>query len=200
MIPHQIDPGLAARLDAAPHVWSMPHGFRHKNHEPKPARASEMGMHRPLEDTRADLVEGWRRMQAAGLPRTLAVQVPPWTRIGDKVVPHLVDWGFAGLSGFGPRPVPPVDHRLVQVNAHVEPLRWRPDAQFAGDEKVLGQAVEHLRARREGTADRDEPTGLVTHHLQTPEEVWDFCDTFAGRLAFKGRARWIEIAELLRNT
>ncbi|MFC6636766.1 polysaccharide deacetylase family protein [Sulfitobacter sediminilitoris] len=198
VIPADIDPGLADRLKAAPHVYAMQHGFAHKNHEPKGERASEVGKTRDLALQEADLREGWQRMASAGLPNMLPIMVPPWNRIGDQVVPHLASWGFAALSGFerrvNPAPYPDLQH----FNGHIEPLRWRPDAIFAGVEKTLAQCVTHLKERRTGIAEKDEPTGLVTHHLQTPDEVWDFCDALGERLAHKQRAEWIALKPLLR--
>ena len=196
IIPHAIDPGLAPRLRAAPHVWSLQHGFRHKNHEPKGARASEMGQHRDLAETEADLKEGWHRMVTADLPQLLPILVPPWTRIGDKVIPHLTSWGYQALSCFDRRPNPAPPGPLQFFHGIIEPLRWRPDALFAGTEKTLGMCVEHLRARRTGIAEKDEPTCLVTHHLQTPDTAWAFCDALCDRLA--GRAQWISLQSLLK--
>ncbi|MFK7836321.1 MAG: polysaccharide deacetylase family protein [Sulfitobacter sp.] len=199
VIPAQIDPELAAMLKAAPHVWSMQHGFAHKNHEPKGARASEVGINRDLSLQKTDLREGWRRMQEAGLPRLLPVMVPPWNRIGAQVVPYLFDWGFIGLSGFEKRLHPNPSQGLQHINGHVEPLRWRPDARFAGVEKTLAQCVHHLQERRTGIAEQDEPTGLVTHHLQTPEDAWAFCDALADRLTHRGKAVWAPIEPLIRQ-
>ncbi|MEW9921544.1 polysaccharide deacetylase family protein [Marimonas sp. MJW-29] len=198
VIPADIDPGLADRLRAAPHVWAMQHGFAHKNHAPKGARASEVGQHRDLGAQERDLKEGRRRMEKAGLPNMLPIMVPPWNRIGEKVVPHLPSWGFSVLSGFERRPSSEPHPGLQLFNGHIEPLRWRPDAIFAGEEKTLAQCVGHLRERRTGVAEKDEPTGLVTHHLQTPEEVWAFCDAFCERLAQDDRAEWIALKPLIK--
>ena len=197
VIPADIDPGLAPRLRAAPHVYAMQHGFAHKNHEPKGLRASEIGVSRDLALQEADLREGWRRMLDADLPNLLPVMVPPWNRIGAQVVPHLPAWGYAALSGFDARTKRRNPAALQHFNGHVEPLRWRPDARFAGTAKTLAQCVTHLRQRRLGEVDRDEPTGLVTHHLQTPEDAWDFCEAFADRLAQGDRAEWIALEPLL---
>lgn len=199
VIPENIDPGLAPRLAAAPLVWNMQHGFAHKNHEPKGERASEVGKSRDLALQEADLREGWHRMQSAGLPNLLPVMVPPWNRIGAQVIPHLSAWGYCALSGFDRRMERTDASGLQHFNGHVEPLRWRPDALFAGTEKTLEQCVVHLRERRTGLADRDEPTGLVTHHLQTPEEAWAFCDAFAGRLAQGNRAEWIALKSVMKR-
>ncbi|MEM6304100.1 MAG: polysaccharide deacetylase family protein [Pseudomonadota bacterium] len=195
VVPAEIDPGLRPRLEATEAVYALQHGFAHKNGEPKPLRASEMGEGRDLALTQADLQEGWRRLTGAQLPRTLPVQVPPWNRIGDKVIPHLTAWGYRGLSSFYARPAREPVPGLVQVNAHIDPIRWKAGARFAGTEKTLQQCLEHLEARREGRADKAEPTGFCTHHLQTDEATWDFCAAFMAHL--KGRIRWIALPEVL---
>ncbi|KIN63486.1 hypothetical protein Z946_2358 [Sulfitobacter noctilucicola] len=198
VIPVAIDRGLAPMLKAAPHVWSTQHGFAHKNHEPKGMRASEVGVSRDLDLIHADLRTGWQRMQAAELPNLIPVIVPPWTRIGEQVLPHLNGWGYPVLSTFDRRPCPAPVAGLTHYNAHIEPLRWRPDARFAGEEKTLAQCVTHLRQRRtEG--DASEPTGLLTHHLQTPDEVWDFCDALVTRLNHKNRVRWITLNDEMKE-
>lgn len=197
VIPVEIDSGLSETLAHAPHTWVLQHGFAHINHEPKGLRASEVGVSRDLGLQEADLREGWRRMQEAQLPRVLPVMVPPWTRIGDQVLPHLKDWGYPVLSTFDRRPDPTTHNGLCHLNSHIEPLRWRPDARFAGVEKTLEQCVSHLRARRlEG--DKEEPTGLLTHHLQTPDDVWEFCDALVARLNHRDRVEWIALNELMK--
>ncbi|MEM7521981.1 MAG: hypothetical protein AAF307_13230 [Pseudomonadota bacterium] len=198
VIPLGLDPALAPYLTKSPHVWSMQHGLTHKNHEPKPARASEIGQERALEASHVDLARGWALMAEASLPNRLAVLVPPWNRIGAKLIPHLHGWGYGALSGFGPREPGQDSGPLVHINAHVEPLRWRPDAVFAGEGKTLAQCVEHLRARRIGAEDRNTATGIVTHHLQTPPEVWAFCDALAERLNHKNAVEWIAMDRFAR--
>ncbi|MDG1168814.1 MAG: polysaccharide deacetylase family protein [Sulfitobacter sp.] len=199
VIPADIHRDLADMLRAAPHVWCLQHGFAHKNNEPKGERASEVGKSRDLDLQQADLAEGWKRMQHAELPNLLPVMVPPWSRIGAQVVPHLPRWGYAALSVFDRRAQAEDAAGLLHFNAHVEPLRWRPDARFAGVEKTLEQCVTHLRERRTGVADRDEPTGLLTHHLQTPQQVWEFCDELAARLSHGDQARWVPLNAMLKR-
>ena len=60
VVPHAIDPGLAPRLGASPLVYALQHGFSHKNHEPKGARASEVGVNRDIALQEADLTLGWQ--------------------------------------------------------------------------------------------------------------------------------------------
>lgn len=197
VIPKGTDPELTPFLEAAPHVWCMQHGLVHKNHEPKGARASEIGQNRAIEASQEDLQTGWQLLQAAQLPNLVPILAPPWNRIGDKLIPHLADWGYRGLSCFGPRSTPVPKGPLQIFDGQVEPLRWRPDALFAGEEKTLAQCLDHLRDRRTGVVPKDAPTGLVTHHLQTPDAAWNFCDALAARLAHQGDAEWIALAPRL---
>ena len=199
VIPAGIDPALAGYLGPHGHVLALQHGLAHRNHEPKGKRASEIGQSRALDLIRADLAEGWQRLQDAGLPRIIPVLAPPWNRIGAQVVPHLASWGYLGLSCFDRRPNPAPAGKLKLLPGHVEPLRWRPDAIFAGTEKTLAQCVTHLRERRTGIAEKDEPTGIVTHHLQTPEAAWQFCDALAERLNHDARVDWLRLDSLLKE-
>jgi hypothetical protein len=199
VVPHAIDAGLAARLKASPRVYALQHGFAHKNHEVKPLRASEVGISRDVAQIGPEMQEGWRRMQAAGLPNMLPVFVPPWNRIGDQVVPHLPAWGYTALSNFDIRPTPSPVKGLQHFNGHMDPIKWKGGARFTGTEKALNDVVEHLQHRRTGIAERDEPTGFVTHHLQTDEATWAFMDAFMARATHKGASRWITLKEVLHG-
>jgi hypothetical protein len=198
-VPRGVGAPLKERLEGAPGTLVLQHGLAHRNHEPKPARASEVGVNRKLSLQEADLREGWRLLTEAGLPRLLPVFVPPWNRIADKTLPHLPGWGFPALSNFDRRPSPSPVADLQIFNGHIDPIRWKEGARFAGTEKTLEQCLRHLRQRRTGEADRDEPTGLVTHHLQTDEATWDFTEAFMERVTRGGSSRWIALSELMNR-
>lgn len=198
VIPHAIDVKLAERLSASPQVYTLQHGYAHKNHEPKGTRASEVGKLRDLALIEKDLREGWRRMQMARLPNLLPVFVPPWNRIGEKVLPYLPVWGYAALSGFDARPHPEPVADLQHFNGHIDPIRWKEGAKFAGVEKTLEQCVRHLRKRRLEHAYRYEPTGFVSHHLQTDEDTWRFMEALMSRLTHNAATRWISLDSLIK--
>lgn len=199
VIPEGLSPALKPCLASLPHVYALQHGLRHRNNEPKGARASEIGQQRPLDATQADLQDGWDRLVAADLPNLLPVLTPPWNRVGDKVVPHLAQWGYRALCCFGVRSAKTSPCGLRHFNCHIDPLRWRPDSIFAGEAKTLGQCVDHLRARRSGTADKAEPTGILTHHLQMPADAWAFCSALAERLSHRDRVAWIALAAWMQS-
>lgn len=197
VVPHAIDPGLAPRLRMSPLVFTLQHGFAHKNHEPKGTRASEVGEVRDIALQESDLKTGWQRMVSADLPNLLPVFVPPWNRIAEKTLRMLPRLGYGAVSIFDRRSSPPVG--LPHYNGHIDPIRWKEGATFAGTEKTLAQCVQHLRQRRLGEADRDEPTGFVTHHLQTDEPTWAFSAAVLERLTAKGATNWIALPQVLKG-
>jgi hypothetical protein len=199
IVPSDIDRGLAARMAASPSVYAMQHGFAHVNHEPKGTGASEVGELRDLELQAEDLREGWRRMLRADLPNLLPVFVPPWNRIADKTVRILPELGYTVLSDFYRRPNPSPVKGLMYFNAHIDPIRWKEGAKFAGTEKTLDQCVGHLRQRRLGEAEREEPTCFCTHHLQTDAATWEFSAELMARLTHGERTRWATMPDLMKE-
>jgi len=197
VVPADMDAGLAERLRASPLVFTTQHGFAHKNHEAKGTGASEVGETREIALQVADLTEGWARMIAADLPNLLPVFVPPWNRIADKTLPHLVALGYCAVSTGGPRPDPFPVAGLQHINCQVDPIHWKQGARFTGTEKSIDQCLLHLRARRVGDVARDEPTGFCTHHLQTDAPTWDFMETFMDRVTHGGATRWLSLPEAL---
>lgn len=196
VVPKMVSPSLADRLARSPDVYVMQHGYAHLNHEPLGARASEVGLHRPVADQLDDLRDGWRSLVEAGIPNLLPAFAPPWNRISDTTVGHLPGLGYRLLSTCHAResaaPVP----GLHQVNIHVDPIRWKGGPSCRGVEATLEILVRHLRQRRTGLADRDEPTGLSTHHLQTDEAVWDLLEELLERLGHRGGVEWVRLISL----
>jgi hypothetical protein len=123
--------------------------------------------------------------------------VPPWNRIADQAVPLLPGWGYKVLSNFYLRPRPNPVPGLLHFNGHVDPIRWKEGAKFAGTEKTLHVCIEHLQQRRSGETDRDEHTGFVTHHLQTDADTWAFMAAFMERVTHKGATRWLSLDGLI---
>lgn len=192
VIPVGIDAGLAPRLVAAPLVYAMQHGFAHINHEPNGLRASEIGDSRDVTLQVADLRSGWQHLLTAQLPNLLPVLVPPWNRVAQKTLPHLPPLGFRMVSAFDGGASAENVSGLRQINAHVDPVRWKTGAEFRGTEKTLAQVLEHLTARR--LRHTDEPTGLLTHHLQTDAATWEFIDALLERLQ---GYEWVRLATVL---
>jgi hypothetical protein len=86
---------------------------------------------------------------------------------------------------------------LLQCNAHVDVVDWRRNRAFIGDEAAVDRLVAHLRARRDGGADPDEPTGLLTHHLDMTEGAWRFVAALVERTRERGAA-WLDVRDAFR--
>ena len=97
-----------------------------------------------------------------------------------------------GLSAFGPRPRARPAPGLVQVNTHVDIVAWRGNRGFVGVQAALAQAVRHLAARRSGSADPDEPTGWLTHHLQHDAAAWRFLEQLLSATRQDPAVEWLD--------
>ncbi len=191
VVPAPLGPSLAKLLDAAPHAVSLQHGYSHADHAPAGERKAEFAPVRTESAMRADITRGLERLR--DLPRFLPVFVPPWNRGLDVVRSFLGEIGFRGVSAFGPRAAqtaPP-----TQVNTHVDVIDWRHGRGFVGERRALDALVGHLRARRLETADADEPTGLLTHHLDHDQGCWDFLDRLFLQTSRAG-VRWMDAREV----
>jgi len=193
VIPKNAEPALAARLDeSGAAVGVLQHGYAHANHAGTGDKKIELGRERPAEIVIAELAVGWERLEKLFAARALPVMVPPWNRIAPHIVPMLPEMGYRGLSTFEPRGRAEAVRGLAQVNAHIDVIDWHGDRDFVGTEAALGAALEHLAARRTGMADRDEPTGLLTHHLAHDAPADAFVAAFVGRTRAHAAARWLQ--------
>ena len=197
VIPARIAPDLARRLASEPEAWVMQHGLAHINHEPKGRGASEVGESRSVSQKLQDLRSGWARLLAARLPRTLPAFAAPWNRISDDAVAVMPDVGYRILSTSHARQQAFAAPGLRQVNIHLDPTRWKGGAAFRGEERSLEILVTHLRQRRTGEVDADEPTGLLTHHLQTDEPTWNFVEALIDRLTHAEAGRWERLDDMI---
>ncbi len=215
VIPGNLEPSLAPLVAGQADVSILQHGLIHRNHEPPGSKTSELGAARPLGAVEADLKTGWARLQASGFgARLLPVLTPPWNRVAPAAVAALPDWGYRGLSTYGPRhhgPRPDGLHHdglhgtaqpvpgLIEVNTHVDVIAWRRGRCFVGTEKALGMLIEHLRARRTGAADAAEPTGILTHHLVHDDATWNFLSHLQDWLSDRTVIRWMPTGEVFRR-
>lgn len=174
VIPEGLSPALAPRLRDTEHAYVLQHGLRHKNHEPKGSHALEVGNMRDLALQRADLRQGWDILQEAQMPRLLNGFVPPWNRIGDAARRALPERGYSFLSAYEGRGDDADIAGLTQIDAHLDPIRWKYDRVFPGEDKMLRMMIDHLQDRRLHAPAK--PVGYVTHHLQTGGDIWAFTD------------------------
>ena len=197
VIPGLADQALAARLGrpAASQARVLQHGWRHVDHA-SGGKKSEFPASRSPEKVADDLAQGRARLSALFGSRALAVLAPPWNRFEDAFLPLLAAGGIRALSRVNPRPTAWPAPGLFAANVHVDLVAWRGDRGFVGKAAALGGIAGHLRARRCGGAERDEPTGILTHHLVQDEAT----DAFLARLLRltldHPAARWLNAGEV----
>ena len=191
VIPAEADRRLTERLRGHRHVGVLQHGWAHANHAPEGERTIELGDHRPARTVLRELDDGREHLARLFRGRFLPVVVPPWNRIAPSVARALPRHDYIGLSGAGARPWRRRRGRFATANVQIDIFEWQPRARFAGTGKVLGQAIRHLADRREGRADPDEPTGLMTHHLRHDTACWRFVERFLRQTAAHPAVRWL---------
>jgi hypothetical protein len=168
------------------------HGWNHDNHAPLGVGKAELGAHRPRATVLGELARGWLKLSGL-FAHALPVLVPPHNRIAPDIADELARAGYRGLSTFGARKT--ARPGLVQINTHCDIMDWHTRA-FAGEGPALGQLVGHLRAKLDGEADPNEPTGLLTHHLAHDESAWAFAEAVLRRIKAHRAARWHDPTEI----
>lgn len=190
-IPAPAEPSLADALRGQPAVAVLQHGWAHRNHAADGRPKIELGGGRAAWDLAMELVRGREKLIALTGGALLPVMVPPWNRIDPALVPLLPGLGYAALSGWGARPAAEAAPGLAAINVHIDVIDWPGTRRFVGEAEAVGQAVAHLAARRQASADPHEPTGLMTHHLAHDEESWAFAERFVAATAGHPAARWL---------
>lgn len=198
VIPDGMQPGLAKALEGYPDVFVLQHGFSHKNQAAPGERKSEFPNSRAVGEIDAAFREGYRRLEAAFGSRFLPVLTPPWNRIGTLALPRLRNLGFKALSRYQMRSTAEF-HGILQVNTHVDVIDWAGSRGFLGESACLGLLIAHLSARRTGLADRDEPTGLLTHHIVHDAATWRFLQKLRDFLSQQSAARLLDPATAFRQ-
>lgn len=172
---------LARRLESAPLLRPCQHGTWHRNHAPAGEKKSEFGQHRPLAEILTEIAAGQARLRELFGARALPVFVPPWNRIHPRVAAELPRLGLTGLSCFrkfaldqtgGPR----------LVNTDLDLIDWQRGriGRPAGD--LLTEMAALLAEQREQSG-RSATFGLLLHHRDHDDTVWDFLTTLLGRLS-----------------
>jgi hypothetical protein len=181
-IPDGVQLALAECLEGRDQVCVLQHGFSHQNFAPASERKMELGWHRPAAQINAQIATGFADLQTLFGKHFVPAMVPPWNRIDPRVIAGLHAAGLHGLSTLGPREqIFPVEG-VKQINVHVDIINWKQGRSFAGDEACVAQMISHLCAKREGRADIEEPTGIMSHHLVHDAGCWGFLNAVFGFL------------------
>jgi hypothetical protein len=202
VVPAQATPALQARLQTSKHVAVLQHGYAHTNFADAAdakARKIELDDSRPAAYVIGDLATGTQALER--FPEFLPVLVPPWNRIAPHLIPFLPELGFRGLSTLGPRPRLSPIPGVRANNVHLDIVDWQgkrtgTPGGFLGAENILADACAHLEARRTGTVDGEEATGLMTHHAVMETESKEFVRKFVAHTKQHPAARWLSAAEV----
>jgi hypothetical protein len=194
VIPDGADPALFADLGAG--IAVLQHGGDHRNRAADGEKATEFPATESRDSALHRIAMGHTRLQGLAGARLLPVLVPAWNRFPATLVPCLASLGIRGYSTFAPRVSAQPADGLRQVNTHVDLIAWRRGRGFAGEERALAEAIEHLAARRTGTVDATEPTGWLTHHACHDEALWSFLARLFEETCDRAGVRWLSPADV----
>lgn len=192
VIPANATEALADRLSGERFASVLQHGYEHRNFQDKARgeKAAEFGRRRDPDEAIALLARGNRCLVGLFGPRFVPVMVPPWNRIAPRISARLAEAGLSGLSTFTqfhPR-------ALVQVQTHVDMIKWKKERRFIGWHSAGLRFDYHLARRRTNPT---EPLGVLSHHLAQNDACFEFLErTFEILRAHPG-ARFARISELL---
>jgi hypothetical protein len=198
VIPQPMSPALPGAVLPHEHVTVLQHGFAHVNHAKGLGRGAwELGLERPEGIVLDELDRGRARLEGAFDGRFVPVVAPPWNKIAEALFPGLRRLGFAGVTTWGLRAAAEPLPGFRQANIHWDLIDWKGGKCFRGYESAA-RLVRLLGRRRRGEVDPDEPTGLLSHHLDMDEAGWDFLERFLDATRAHPAARWCAPGELFR--
>jgi hypothetical protein len=176
-------PKLAERLKGHRGTTVLQHGWQHTNHGGSPDDPTEYPGSRAAADVLREFQDGRERMSSLFGDLFWPVFAPPYHGFDDKFLPLLAQSGLWSISRRGPRTGAAKTAKIFEGNVHTGVLRWP-------------RLVEHLRGRRLGTYDADEPTGLLTHHLVETSASYDLIKRIVDVIGAHKAAKWLSASEI----
>jgi len=163
---------LVEACAATPDIDLAIHGFRHENRAPAGQPSGEVNDQDSPEAIAAEVETAIAVFARAGLKPDLFV--PPWNNAHTTLDAALVRHGLT-VSRYGEPRAP--DASPPRLDAHLDVMRWKPEARFRGSVRFLLRARKLLVERRVRGL-WDDPIGLLTHHLDHDETSWRFLEAF----------------------
>lgn len=196
VIPGLATKALAKKLIDCKRITVFQHGWRHENHGSS-SNPSEYPGNRPVHDVKNELREGRNRILELFGEDFRSVFTPPWGSFDDRFLPLFLESGLPSISREGPRSDATNAAGIFELNVHSNLLIWREDvATFAGANVVIGDLLAHLRARRLSLCDIDEPTGILSHHLDQDSCTFDFVKRLTDVICGHNAAKWLHVSEI----
>lgn len=180
-------PALAERLKGYSRIAVLQHGWQHTNHGGSPHDPTEYPGSRSTADVLKEFQDGRERMASLFGELFLPVFAPPYHGFDDKFLPLLAQSGIWSISRRGPRTGAAKAAGIFEANVHTGVLRWP-------------RLIEHLKGRRLGTYELDEPTGLLTHHHKEDSATYDFIERLAELINAHTATKWLSASEIFSRT
>jgi len=199
VIPAQLQDSLVDYLAQSSHISVLQHGYAHQSHAAPGAKKIEIGGARDSDAIAAELDRGRDILEQAFGAQFIKVLVPPWNRIEPRTYTAISQSGLVGLSSMWARIEAYPAAGLQQVNCHLDPVNWREDRGFIEESKAIEAIQLHLLGRRAGILDGNEPTGILTHHLDQSADVWDFCRRLFLCLNRHPATQWLDAKTIWRT-
>ncbi|MFL6721663.1 MAG: hypothetical protein ACJ8FT_07670 [Sphingomonas sp.] len=170
-VPFYASEALSRRIANEPNVTIFQHGWKHQNHAAEGPN-SEYPPGRPTDIVAREISDGSAKLSELFGGQFAPVFTPPWHGFDRAYLGLLMAAGLKGLSSKGRRAAA-ADAGVVQNNIHCIPIEWSTPPGFGNPARYIGQLVNHLKRRRSGN-DREEGTGILTHHLVQTRESLEF--------------------------
>lgn len=188
VIPRVVDTQLVSELAGTSHsIWQ--HGYSHQDHSGVIDGAGcELDDCRDPRAVDAELTRGRHRLESLFGDRFDPVLVPPFGRIGPRMVARVGRLGYRAISrhrASGIACLPPIP----SVDTRVDVLRWTSPPSAMADDVLYCAVAEAARA--------DLPIGLLTHHLVMPQSSWSFVADLVRLVDEHPAARWISPSRVL---
>lgn len=196
VIPALLDHNLATYLHGRDHFSVLQHGYSHTSYAAKGVKKIELGGERELDMIATELSDGYKKLMTSFPDQFATVIVPPWNRIESRVYGILKGIGLTGISLVRARKMSHPTTGLLQINTHLDPINWRQGRAFIGSQLAIALLHQHLYLRRTTDRCNEEPTGLLTHHLDQNEAVWNFCRSLFKRLNQHPAVHWLSAHQM----
>ena len=199
VIPALMNESLVTFLQSRDHFSVLQHGYSHTSYAAKGVKKIELGGERELNVISTEISNGYKILSNTFPEHFVPTIVPPWNRIESRVYKVLTEIGLTGISITRARNTTYPMKGLLQVNTHLDPVRWRHSRGFIGAQNAIALLHQHLFLRRTTNRCSDEPTGLLTHHLDQNEDVWHFCHSLFNRLNQHPAVHWLSARQIWNN-
>lgn len=196
VIPARLDNNLPIFLRGRNHFTVLQHGYSHTSYAAKGVKKIELGGERSLDSIAAELTIGFKVLTHAFPDHFISTIVPPWNRIESKTYEILKEIGLTGISTVRARKASDAEPGILQVNTHLDPISWRHGRGFIGSKIAVALLHQHLYLRRTTNRCSEEPTGLLTHHLDQNDQVWNFCSCLFKRLNQHPAVHWVSARQI----